>query len=71
VELMAVGRFEMAYVLQAEDSEGAISLTVFDRKQALAAAIKWATEGRSGIKIIGDGRIYTTRELARVIIEKE
>lgn len=61
--LTAVGRFEMAYVLQAEDSEGAISLTVFDRKQALAAAIKWATDGRSGIKIIGDGRIYTTREL--------
>jgi hypothetical protein len=26
---------------------------------------------KSGIKIIGDGRIYTTKELARAIIEKE
>jgi hypothetical protein len=52
VALTAVGEFEMAYIVQADDSEGdAISITVADRKEALAAAVEWATEGRSGIKI--------------------
>jgi hypothetical protein len=61
----------MAYIVQAVDSEGdAISTTVADRKQALAVAIKWASQGRSGIKIIGDGRIYTAKELARAIIDE-
>ena len=62
----------MAYIVQAYDSEGgAISISVADRKQALAAATELETEGRSGVKIIGDGRIYTAKELARAIIEKE
>ena len=62
----------MAYIVQAVDSEGdAISTTVADRKQALAVAIKWASQVRSGIKIIGDGRIYTAKELARAIIDRE
>jgi hypothetical protein len=62
----------MAYIVQAVDSEGdAISTTVADRKQALAVAIKWASQVRSGIKIIGDGRIHTAKELARAIIDRE
>jgi hypothetical protein len=40
----------MAYIVQADDSEGdAISISVADRKQALAAAIELETEGRSGV----------------------
>jgi hypothetical protein len=61
----------MAYIVQADDSEHTgISMTVADRKAALAVAVKWASEGRSGVKIIGDGRIYTAEELARAIIDK-
>jgi hypothetical protein len=47
------------------------SKAVADRKRALAVAIKWGSEGRSGVTIRGDGRIYTAGELARQIIEKE
>jgi hypothetical protein len=61
----------MPYIVQAGGSDDPISKTVVNRKEALAAAIKWASEGRSGIKIIGDGRIYTAKELARLIIDKE
>jgi hypothetical protein len=61
----------MAYIVQAEDSEGPISKTLADRKEALATSVEWASEGRLNIKIIGDGRRYTARELARVIIEEE
>jgi hypothetical protein len=58
----------MAYIVKAMDYEGdAISTT----KLALAVAIKWGSQGRSGIKIIGEGHIYTAKELARQIIEKE
>jgi hypothetical protein len=42
-----------------------MSVTVADRKAALAVAVKWASGGRSGVKIIGDGRIYTAKELAQ------
>ena len=62
----------MAYIIQADDSgDDAISLTLADRKEALAAAIQWQSEGRSGVKIIGDGRIYSPDDLARAIIDKE
>jgi hypothetical protein len=27
--------------------------------------------GRSGVKIIGDGRIYSTKDLAQAVIDKE
>jgi hypothetical protein len=47
----------MPYIVQAGGSDDAISKTVTNRKEELAAAVKWASEGRSGIKIIGDGRI--------------
>jgi hypothetical protein len=62
----------MAYIVQADDSKhGGISMAVADRKRALAVAIKWRSQGRSGVTINGDGRIYTAKELARSIIEKE
>jgi hypothetical protein len=65
-------KFEMAYIVQADDSgNDAISITVADRKQAHATAMEWETSGRSGVRIIGDGRIYTAKELARAIIDKE
>jgi hypothetical protein len=65
-------KFEMAYIVQADDAgNDAISITVADRKQAHATAMEWETSGRSGVRIIGDGRIYTAKELARAIIDKE
>jgi hypothetical protein len=67
-----VGEFEMAYIVQGVDYEGKpISTTVDDRKRALAVAITWRSQGRSGVTINGDGRIYSAKELARSIIEKE
>ena len=48
----------MAYIVQAGDSNhGGISKTVADRKRALAIAVKWGSQGRSGVTISGDGRI--------------
>jgi hypothetical protein len=62
----------MAYIVQAGDSNhGGISKTVADRKRALAIAVKWGSQGRSGVTISGDGRIYTAKELAREIIDKD
>jgi hypothetical protein len=61
----------MAYIVQAEDHDGAISKTVADRKDALATAVTWASEGRSNVKIIGNGRIYTPKDLALAIINDE
>jgi hypothetical protein len=62
----------MPYIVQAMDYEGgAISTTVDDQKRALAVAIKWRSQGRSSVTINGDGRVYTAKELARAIIEKD
>jgi hypothetical protein len=62
----------MPYVIQAVDSGGdPVSITVSGRKEALAAALNWESEGRSGVKIIGDGRIYSTKDLAQAVIDKE
>lgn len=62
----------MAYVVQAGDAgSDATSLTVADRKEALAVAVEWMSKGRSGVKIVGDGRIYTPEELAAAIIINE
>jgi hypothetical protein len=36
-------------------------MTVADRKEALDVAVKWASKGRSGVKIIGDGRLISGR----------
>jgi hypothetical protein len=59
------------YCSSRRSGNDAISITVADRKQAHATAMEWETSGRSGVRIIGDGRIYTAKELARAIIDKE
>ena len=61
----------MAYIVQAEDASdhNFVSLAVPDRKEALATAIEWMSEGRTAVKIVGDGRIYTPESLAQVILK--
>ena len=58
----------MVYVLQADGPEsfgsGAVVKT---RREALAIAVKWIEEGRTGIKIIGDRRVYRPEEFALTI----
>ena len=66
----AVVESEMPYIVQAGGPEGPISKTVDDPREALAVAIEWETEGRSAVKIIGEGRIYKAEELAQVIIDR-
>jgi hypothetical protein len=61
----------MPYVVQADDQDGPSSKTVADRKEALALAVRWASEGRSRIRILGDGRIYNAQELPLAIINEE
>jgi hypothetical protein len=58
----------MPYVVQADDQDGASSKTLADRKEALALAVRWAGEGHSHIRVLGDGRIYNAQELAAAII---
>jgi hypothetical protein len=62
----------MPYIVQAEESDdhSAVSKRHTDRKEALANAVRWTSEGRK-VKIIGNGRIYTTTELALSIINDE
>jgi UDP-N-acetylmuramyl tripeptide synthase len=62
----------MPYIVQAAESEdhSAVSKTHADRKEALVTAVKWASEGRT-VKIIGNGQIYTVKELAQAIIADE
>jgi len=45
----------------------AVSVTIDDRKEAFALAIEWLDGGRTGIKIIGDGRVYSAMEFALTI----
>jgi Ethanolamine utilization protein EutJ (predicted chaperonin) len=62
--------FEMAYIVQAQAGgpDGtAVSATVHDRSEALKRAVVWLGEGRTGVTIIGDGRVYTAPELATAI----
>jgi len=60
----------MAYIVQAWDASdhNFVSLAAPDRKEALAIAIGWMSEGRTAVKIVGDGRIYTPESLAQVIV---
>jgi hypothetical protein len=65
-------RFGMTYIVQAnvEGSEDAISISLVDRQSALAAALRWLAQGYTGVKIIGDARLYTPEELAKVLQDK-
>jgi hypothetical protein len=48
----------MAYIAQTEGlaEHTATSIILDDRKEALATAVKWASEGRV-VKILGNGKI--------------
>jgi hypothetical protein len=54
----------MAYIVQADlpGSNDALSITLSSREEALEAARRWVADGNKGIRIIGDGRIYTLEE---------
>jgi hypothetical protein len=57
----------MAYIVQAsvpDLGDNATSVTVANREDALATAVWWLDHGVSGVKIIGDGHIYTPGEFA-------
>jgi hypothetical protein len=55
----------MAFIVQTDGNVAdATSVIVTSEAEALSIAIQWLTEGRYGVKIIGDGRIYTTDEFA-------
>ncbi len=55
----------MPYVVEAEGRTGqAASKTVNDRREALAVATEWASNGHAAIRILGDGRTYHPKELA-------
>jgi hypothetical protein len=44
------------------------SVTVGQRSEALTIVSDWLKAGRTGVKIIGDGRIYTPEEFAATVI---
>jgi predicted kinase len=51
---------KMAYIVQADvPGNNAASVTVAEREEAFAIARNWI---KSGIKVIGDGRIYLPAE---------
>ena len=56
----------MPYLIQAAapGQEDAVSIRVATREEALKIAALWQAEGRSGIRIIANGRIYTASQLA-------
>jgi hypothetical protein len=61
----------LAYIVQANvpGSDDAASISLGDRQAALAAALRWLSEGYTGVKIIGDARIYKPEELALILTD--
>jgi hypothetical protein len=60
----------MAFVIQADVPGGmAASITVEGRTETFEIARGWIKGGHTGVKVIGDGRIYLPTEFERV--EKE
>jgi len=59
----------MAYIVQADlpDSNDAVSITLNSREAALEAARRWVADGNRGVRIIGDGRIYSLEEFEQTI----
>jgi hypothetical protein len=54
----------MAYIVQADEpGRTAASVTVAGREEAFAIARNWVKSGQTGVKVIGDGRIYLPAEL--------
>ena len=56
----------MAFNIQHDGTES--SVTVGQRSEALAIVSDWLKAGRTGVKIIGDGRIYSPEEFAATVI---
>jgi hypothetical protein len=62
----------MAYIVQANlPGDDAATITVLTREEALKIAVGRQEDGHAGVKIIGDGRIYTPGELALMIVENK
>jgi hypothetical protein len=59
----------MAYIVQGDvpDSGHAVSITLSSREDALEAARRWVADGNKGVRIIGDGRIYSLEEFEQTI----
>jgi hypothetical protein len=54
---------KMAYIVQADvPGNNAASVTVAEREEAFAIARNWIKSGHTGVKVIGDGRIYLPAE---------
>jgi hypothetical protein len=62
----------MPYLIQATAPSGdPRSATAPDRQEALAIAVELASNGHTGIRILGEGRIYLPKDLALAIINDE
>jgi hypothetical protein len=62
----------MAYIVQADlPGDDAATTTVVTRQEALKTAVGWQKDGHSGVRIIGDGRIYSPEEFALTIIDDQ
>lgn len=57
------------FIIQAHSNpdDAATSLTVLTRGEALATAMGWIGRGKTGVRVIGDGRIYSPEEFALTI----
>jgi hypothetical protein len=56
----------MAYIVQTDvPGNNAATVTVAEREEALAIARNWIKSGHTGVKIIGDGRIYLPAEFEK------
>jgi hypothetical protein len=54
---------KMAYIVQADvPGNNAASVTIAEREKAFAIARNWIKSGYTGVKVIGDGRIYLPAE---------
>jgi hypothetical protein len=58
----------MAFIVQANGpGDDDASVTIQDRKEALATAMRWLDGKCTGVRIIGEGRVYTPEEFALTI----
>jgi hypothetical protein len=58
----------MAFIVQANGpGDDGASVTIQDRREAYATAVRWLEEKCTGVKIIGEGRVYTPEEFALTI----
>ena len=62
----------MPYIVRAEGpaDRPTVSTIHEDRRDALATALLWGSEGRT-VQILGNGKIYSPEDLAAAIINNE